>query len=394
MAGTLSRPIAVVGGSAAGLFAARELARHGRPVTVLEGRPELAPEPRTLIVTSRLRDVLPDLGEGIVVNTIRRFELLTDGRAATVTLERPDLVIERAALIRWLAAEAREAGATVLTGRRVRALRAERDRLALGVDRLDGGDNGRRGPEEIEADTVVGADGAFSRVARAAGWPPPTTVPLVQAIVRLPEDLPPDTVRVWFVPEDTPYFYWLIPDSPARGALGLIGEQGHETRRCLERFLKVRGFEPLAFQAARIPLYTGWQPSYRRFGPGEVYLVGDAAGHVKVTTVGGIVTGFRGAAAVVRRILGGPRQARGAFGALRRELNRHRLIRRAVHRFTERDYRMVVDLLGPRARHLLGRYTRDEAAALVARLLLAEPRLLLVGLRALVLDVAGRLRRG
>ncbi len=393
MAQSTSRPITVVGGSAAGLFAARELARRGQPVTVLEGRPQLAPEPRTLIVTSRLHEVVPDLGEGVVVNAIRRFELFSDGRAATVTLDRPDLVVERAALVRRLADQAQAAGARVVTGHRVRGLCADRERLALLVERLGARGRAPGGEEVVGATTVVGADGAFSRVARAAGWPAPATVPLVQAVVRLPRDLEPDTTRVWFVPEDTPYFYWLIPESPERGALGLIGEDGARTRRCLERFLEAHGVEPLAFQAARVPVYTRWQPVHRRVGAGDVYLVGDAAAHVKVTTVGGIVTGFRGAAAVVHHILGDTPRARRSIAALRRELDRHRLIRSVVHRFTQAEYCAAVDLLGARARRLLGRYTRDEAAALLARLPVAEPRLLLLGLRVLVLEVAGRVRR-
>ncbi|HXH24187.1 MAG TPA: hypothetical protein VNI78_02995, partial [Vicinamibacterales bacterium] len=211
-----------------------------------------------------------------------------------------------------------------------------------------------------------------------------------QAIVRLPNDLAPDTTRVWFVPEDTPYFYWLIPESSERGALGLIGEDGEKTRRCLEQFLATRGLEPLGFQAARIPVYTRWRPVHRRVAAGDVYLVGDAAGHVKVTTVGGIVTGFRGAAAVVDHILGGWARARRPLSALRRELDRHRLIRRTLHHFTQTDYCQVIESLGPRARRLLGRCTRDEAAELLARLLVTEPRLLLLGLRALVLGAVDR----
>ena len=42
----------------------------------------------------------------------------------------------------------------------------------------------------------------------------------------------------------------------------------------------------------------------RRVGAGNVYLVGDAAGQVKVSTVGGTVTGLRGAQAVALAILG------------------------------------------------------------------------------------------
>jgi len=101
----------------------------------------------------------------------------------------------------------------------------------------------RRKHEELHADSVVGADGAASRVARASGWPPIETVPLVQAIVRLPKDCPPDTTRVWFVPDDTPYFYWLIPESAERGALGVIGEHGSDTKRCFERFLEKKRLE-------------------------------------------------------------------------------------------------------------------------------------------------------
>ena len=148
---------------------------------------------------------------------------------------------------------------------------------------------------------MVGADGATSRVARRAGWPPIETVPLVQAIVRFPKDYPPDTTRVWFVPDDTPYFYWLIPESPERAALGIIGE-GHETARCLARFLEKKQMKPLEWQGARIPVYRRWVPVKRRVGKGEVYLVGDAAAQVKVTSVGGIVTGFRGALGVAHSI--------------------------------------------------------------------------------------------
>src|SRR5712692_8520179 len=135
---------------------------------------ELQPAPRTLIVTNHFRSQLGASANDCVLNEIRRFELFTDGRSAQVALAKPDLIIERG--------------------------------LRLEVE-----SGGRQ--EELHAASVVGADGASSRVARAAGWPAIETVPLVQAIVRLPKDCPPDTTRVWFVPDDTPYFYWLIPES-------------------------------------------------------------------------------------------------------------------------------------------------------------------------------------
>src|SRR5579863_10336965 len=264
--------IAVIGGSAAGLFTASLLARSGLPVRVLERAEKLEPEARTLIVTNHMRKLVGRAAEGSILNEIRRFELFTDRRAATIGLQNPDLIIERRKLIQGLAAEAQQAGATVELGRRFHALCEDEQGLAVEVERCADGSR-----EEVRADTVVGGDGAASRVAKAAGWAPLDTVPLVQAIVPLPKDMAADTVRVWFVPSDTPYFYWLIPESATRGALGVIGESGAETQRCLERFLEKRQLDPIEFQGARIPVYKRWVPVERKMGRRSVYLVGDAA---------------------------------------------------------------------------------------------------------------------
>jgi flavin-dependent dehydrogenase len=373
----VEKQVAVVGGSAAGLFTAYLLARRGLSVQVFEQTESLNPGPRTLIVTDRMRGLLGPAAEGSVVNEIRQFELFTDGRAANVSLQKPDLIIERAMLIRGLADGARSAGARLLLGRRFHRLEGTSKGVALEVERS--ADSGR---EELHADAVVGSDGALSRVAQAAGWPKLETVPLIQALVPLPKDMRPDTVRVWFIPQDTPYFYWLIPGSPTRGALGLIGEAGPETRLHLERFLEKRCLEPLAFQGARIPIYTRWVPVERKLGAGRVYLVGDAAAQVKVTTVGGIVTGFRGAIGVAEAILNGgsSRELR----SLRRELDLHLLVRKTMHHFTQADYSRLVDLLNVSARESLSTYSRDEALKVLWHLCLSQPRLLLMGLRGLL----------
>src|ERR1700739_1594729 len=93
---TRRHEVGIVGGSAAGLFAAHALSRAGKRVCVFEGSEDLDPRPRTLIVTSRMNEVLGGIGKNSLVNHIRKFELFTDGRAASIVLRQPDLVIERA----------------------------------------------------------------------------------------------------------------------------------------------------------------------------------------------------------------------------------------------------------------------------------------------------------
>src|SRR5215467_1744282 len=98
--------VIVVGGSAAGLLTAAKVAAGGHSVRVLDAKSGLNPAPRSLIVTHHFREQLRDVAASSIVNEIRRFELFTDGRSAEVALNRPDLIIERARLIRSLANEA------------------------------------------------------------------------------------------------------------------------------------------------------------------------------------------------------------------------------------------------------------------------------------------------
>jgi flavin-dependent dehydrogenase len=357
------------------LYAAACIARGGRRVSVLEAKATADPAPRTLIVTDYFKNQICPAARSSILNEIRRFELFTDGRSAQVSLKQPDLIIERSRLIRALTEEATQAGATLRYDTRFLDLSPNALGLHVHVDR-----GGKR--DELPAKSVVGADGAVSRVARAAGWPPVETVPLVQAVVKLPKDCPPDTTRVWFIPEDTPYFYWLIPESAERAAVGVIGEHGRDTKVRFDRFLEKKGFEPLEWQGARIPVYRRWVRVQRTIGSGDVYLVGDAAAQVKVSTVGGIVTGFRGARGVADSIL---QKDTSELRTLRRELSTHRLIRRALHYFKQEDYSRLVDLLNASARESLGEINRDESTRLLWSVLRRQPKLVLLGLRGLLL---------
>src|SRR5271167_1535479 len=146
--GTKSGPqVAVIGGSASGFFTASLLARAGCSVEVLERSDQFDPTPRTLIVTSHMRTLLGKVGESAVVNEIRKFELFTDGRAAQVPLDRPDLIIERSRLIRDLAEDAKGHGAKVSFGNRFLGLQSNGTGLRVSVERAQ-----NAGAEELHAD--------------------------------------------------------------------------------------------------------------------------------------------------------------------------------------------------------------------------------------------------
>jgi flavin-dependent dehydrogenase len=197
----MRKDVAIIGGSAAGFYTAYQLAKKGLGVRVFEATDALGPPPRTLIVTSYLSSLIGSLCEDSVINKIQSYDLYADGRMATISLRRPDLVIGPLELIRRLAERAEARGVKILTGRRFLSFKPNGKRLIFTVS-----SNGDGELLEESADILIGADGAFSKVARSAGWPQQPTVPLVQAVVRLPNDMSSDTTRIWFVPEDTPYF--------------------------------------------------------------------------------------------------------------------------------------------------------------------------------------------
>ena len=375
---TPEEPVVVIGASTAGLFAAYLLAQAGVPVRVFEAAEELGPPARTLIVTGQLRSVLGFVPFEAIVHRTPRIELFSDTASAEVTLREPDLIVEREALVRLLAQKAQRAGADIQTGRRFVDLEPTRDGLVVHLR-----DTARNQTEHVRTHHLIGADGVAGRVAQAVGRELPPTVPIVQALVHLPPRANPDTTQVWFERQKTPYFFWLIPESRERAAVGLIGESGQETRQALDDFLAAHGLEPLEYQGAQVAFYARGLRPWQRLDRSRIYFVGDAAGHVKVTTVGGVVTGLWGARAAARAILRGTDYGR-ELRALRRELDLHLLIRRLLDRFAAADYDVLLRSLNHPTIRLLSVHTRDELQRMFLRLAFAQPRLLYLAARALL----------
>jgi len=360
----------IIGGSAAGLFAAYLLAREGKRVRLFDANDVLNTDSRTLITTSRLTEVLGFFPQEAVCNEIKQIDLFSPRRSVTIPMTRPDLVVERSAVVRLLARKALEAGTEICGGCKFLNLEPSEGGVTLTIR-----DTHRDRTEKFKARTVIGADGTVSRVAKIANVNGHETPPILQAIVELPEGYGANTTQVWFEPADTPYFYWLIPESQTQAAVGLITEEGKDTKTKLEQFLSRRGLKIVDIQAARVPAYTHSVRPWSKISGADIYLVGDAAAQVKVSTVGGLVTGLRGAKAAANAILRQTDYLK-ELRRLRQELSLHLLIRSVLNRFRSADYDRLLGLLNEKTIHLLGLYNRDQAAAMLFRILLAQPRFL------------------
>ena len=367
--------VVIIGASTAGLHAAALLASAGKRVAVFDRTKELSPARRTLIVTSEMRRVLPaTIPPSAVLHETGTLKVSVSGSDVAVQLREPDLIVERSEISRWLLARAEAGGVRVFLSNRFAGLQVSDGKVEV----LFRSWSGERRVTATEA--IIGADGINSDVGRAAEICPPPSVPIVQAEVTLPSGWDPDVTQVWFDADHTRFFYWLIPESSARGVAGLVGSDGTQTRRLLDRFLCLHSLKAESYQGAKVALHHPRLRPWGKIGELPILMVGDAAGQVKITTVGGTVTGIQGAEAAARTILKRT-SYRHELSSLKRELDLHWFIRSMLDRLDNRGYSVLVDSLSSELRNFLGRHNRDSMAPVFWRLPFVQPRLCQVAFR-------------
>jgi flavin-dependent dehydrogenase len=373
--------VTIIGASISGLFTAYLLAKEGVEVEVYEKEGFLGWPSRTLIVTNKINEILDFVPEEAIINRIGYIELFSRSRSARLELSSPDLIVERERLLSLLAGLAKETGAKIMFNHRFEGFAQFGRKIVVSLRNLEAGEEYRR-----STDILIGADGAHSAVARAASCNGHHLSALLQARVSLPENARPDTSQVWFNPERTKYFYWLIPESDQVAIVGLIAEDPKIAESELKAFLQQQQLEPLEFQSSSVPMHRFELMSSVLRHNRNVFIVGDAAGQVKVTTVGGVVTGLHGARALATALLNG-RNYRKESKELKLELDLHLLVRRVLNLLDDKDYDELIAMLDGGLKDILEDSNRDELTKSLLSLLLKEPRLITLGAKAFLRSI-------
>jgi flavin-dependent dehydrogenase len=356
--------ITIIGASTSGLFCAYLLAKAGLKVALFEKQKTLGPPERTLIVTPKTNEVLGFVPQKAIINYIQKIELFSRNRTTQILLKEPELVFEREKLINFLAQKAKRAGARIETGHKFCGTKKEKDKLILKLMKIK-----NQKLEVIKTDILIGANGVNSCVGRKLGISSKNMLALIQAKVNHVGDS--QKIQIWFDTKKTKYFFWLIPEGPKTAAIGLIDETPKKAERNLKIFLKERGVRPRSFQSGVVPFY---RPNLK-ISNQNIFLIGDAKSQVKNTTVGGTVTGLRGAKAAAEAIIQNRNYSK-SLKKLKRELFLHYLLRQVLNKFTNHDYDVLLALLDEKTKKILTQYTRDEAVSGALKLLLAQPKLL------------------
>jgi digeranylgeranylglycerophospholipid reductase len=274
----------VVGAGPAGLIAAREMARSGVTVRVLEEH-EWIGEPNHcagVLSVEGLQRLGVEPSNDFIQHEVRGGRAYSpDGQEIRITGSRTRAyVVDRAAFDRHLARLASDEGAEVETGSRVTELKQKKGRV-VGVATPRG---------VVECEVVIDAEGIGGRLARSLGLPRPSKGILKGVNVEVAGvELEPHNVEVWTGEDLAPgLFAWVIPLPNGGARCGLACSEGDPVSR-LNHFLSRRFGEVERSKPITWPVNTGGAVE-RTYGDG-ILLVGDVAGQAKPTTGGGVVIG-------------------------------------------------------------------------------------------------------
>mgnify|MGYP005847881063 CR=1 FL=1 len=282
--------VIVVGAGPIGSLAARYAAKNGAKTLLLEEHSMIgSPVSCTGHISTRAlaECELPDDGPYINKRIRGAFDHAPNNRFIEIDGRRTmTYVIERKTFDREIAKIAVSAGADILLNTSFKSM----SRIDGGVS-LDTISDGKK--LSLTARVVIGADGVKSKVARYSGL---GRVPHICSGIQVEagyEPMDPEFVEIYSGSRYSPgYFAWSVPTSGDCCRIGLISDR--DAHMYLNRLLNEHEIVSKKARSA-VDLIVGGIPvgTLKRTVSESVMIVGDAAGHVKPVSYGGICTGAR-----------------------------------------------------------------------------------------------------
>lgn len=258
----------IVGGGPAGCFAGISACLSGKNALVSEEHKKIGyPEACSgLISQSGLESLLPYVDyRKVVLNRITSAKMIVGNQTFTITPKsEPAVLVSRGELDRLAAERFVQEGGKLRLGKRV--------------------------ARHFESSSIIGADGPASSVADYFGFPKISSFAAsMQGDYRHScEDA--HQAEIYFSPKNFPGFFgWAIPINEEEAKVGVGVSLPRHPLKYYRRFATSLGIErkPENEFAAVIPMAVRKRTAMRKGGR-CILLAGDAAGHVKATTGGGV----------------------------------------------------------------------------------------------------------
>jgi len=280
------KQVLIIGAGPSGLIAAREAAQREADVLVLEEHTEIGLPCHCAGLLSL--NGLEKLGvptDGLYVQNKVRGAIFFSPSGLSFTVERRNpvaCVVDRVLFDRFLARQAVKSGAEMKLGYAVRDVYLRENEALIKSEK-----------QKFKTDVVIDAEGASSRIVRAAGLEAldPSTLLSGLQFDLIGIDVNPEHVEIHVGRKIAPSFFaWVIPLSENSAKVGL-GCKEANPKELLNRFIEKRfKEEKYEILTARSGVIVTSGPIKRTFS-NRLLVVGDAAGQVKPTTGGGVILG-------------------------------------------------------------------------------------------------------
>jgi len=275
--------VVIVGGSIAGLLAAREAANNGVSVLVLEEDPEIGTPEHCggLVSINALKEILNQVPEHIILNRIRYAIISVLNTSVRIDASKQMVIaIDRRGLDKHIAIQASREGADIMLMSHVTSFMEEDNYVKVNTNR-----------GSFLCKVMIDARGCGVLASKGKGF-----LPSAQYEVNT-DGIEDSTVEVHIDQCLYPgFFAWIIPDGKGICRIGVAG-RGINVNERLEGFIRTRikdhGYKYIALRKIFAPIWV--DGPQRPFVQGRrIVRVGDAAGQSKPTTAGGIYTSGMG----------------------------------------------------------------------------------------------------
>jgi geranylgeranyl reductase family protein len=268
--------ICVVGAGPAGSSAAREAAKTGANVVIIERKKSVGEPVRCAEYIPQLLLGPADAGNDFIIQKIRGMRtILPSGEVNEITA--PGLMINRDKFDKALAHEAVKSGAALITS--CSAVAFENGSIIT--------KNMKGEISAIRSKIIIGADGPFSTVGRWINSVNKYLIPGIQASFNLVKPL--DMTEVYFQKEIFAGYGWVFPKTNvANVGLGMLPEKGQLKKIFLLFVDRLKAQKTITGSPVR--WIAGWIPAepVRRITSENIMLAGDAAGHTHPITGAGV----------------------------------------------------------------------------------------------------------
>jgi len=364
----------IIGAGPIGCYVGYLLSKKGIQNTIVEEHKEIGrPEQCTGLVSRNIEAIIePSWYRKAVLNRVYGAVISCGKQSFDVKAKDfKAYVFDRARFYKAIAEKAWDNGSEILLNHSYTSHKQEEKGLKI---RLNSGKKAK----EITSSLLIGADGPGSKVAKNAGLYGKRDFFIGNQVILKAKNpfFQKDKVYVFLDKRYSDgFFAWVVPIDEERAKVGLASLT--KPAEYLERFLRDK-FDNFVVEkrfGGVIPIYKKMPLQNRQK---NVFLVGDAALHVKATSGGGVVNGMLAAKGLCESVISGDFAYEKKIKEVRRNLWLHLMIRKKFNNMNDERTAALLKSLNEKAAKevILEKGDMDFPRKFIFKLLLSEPRLI------------------